>query len=37
MPKSSVNFREWLVPSMVVPLFLVLLFAAILFFSDNPV
>jgi hypothetical protein len=37
MPKSSLfNFREWLVPPVLLPIFLVLLIAGAMFYNASP-
>jgi hypothetical protein len=33
---SSFNFREWLVPSVLLPIFLVLLFVAAMLYNTSP-
>jgi hypothetical protein len=32
----SINFREWLVPSVLLPIFLVLLIVAAMLYNTNP-
>ena len=34
---SSFNFREWLVPSVLLPIFLVLLIVAAMLYNKSPV